>query len=508
MGLADACTIADPDHCANRTGYTCASGRVCDPCQRSDQTADGDGCVDEGLLRDRDLERNGCQLADGGITESSTESNSTTTEGATTTRGDETETDDATATSTGPAPTCEGTSGQLDPTCPEGLPFCVDQECVPCTNASADCTGAPDGDVCDPGSGACVECVADGEGECSGMTPICGDDNVCTGCTEHTQCPGDAACNLFDGNCFPDDAVLYVNNLGPSCPGQGAGTVEDPACEIDDVFPVGATLTTIHIVGNATPYVQDISIGITETVALLGSDTPRITVSSGPPAVEVFGTVFIDDFDIQGDAGANAIVTLGDTWIDDSIIRDSGGVGILTSGDRLYVRRTTVVGNDGGGIQVDGELTELENVILATNGVLSGPTAGLVLLSGEVRGVYVTIAANLTQAPFANGIRCDGGTADLHSSIVVAASGNSIGCGAPTDLVLRNSAADSTMYTGRRTTNIEVSSAELGFDADFHIPTGGVLEGIAVFEPGDPLEDIDGDTRDPNADYPGADFPQ
>ncbi len=503
--VADGCVIVDPDHCANRSGYQCANGNVCDPCSRSDQTVRSDGCVDVASRLDRDLERNGCQLDDGGVTDSVTDGPSTTETGLTTTIG-ETETDTATTTDeTGPNPDCTAPDGELDAVCPADRPFCVGQQCQPCTDAAVDCGQQ----FCDADGGACVECTE--VAHCEGATPICGADNTCVGCTEHAQCFGEAevgaGCNLFEGSCLPDSEIYYVDNGAANC-AAGDGTAGDPVCDPEAALSLAGPEATIHIMGGAQ-YNSPVDVVALETIAFIGTGDPWLFATGGPNAIRVFGVAYLSGVRLEIDGGvgtAAAMVTpQGQLWIDDSIVEGSP-VGVQSSGVQLHMRRTLVLANRGGGIDVSGGVATLENTIVAANGAVT-PTPGIVVSAGELNAVYTTVAGNLSGA--ANGLTCTKrSTVTMRNSIVVSPNAQvSIGC-PTTALSVSHTATDSTVWLMQDATNLEVVSGELGFDAEFHIAVNEALQGLPERLDDDPLDDIDRELRDLQIDYPGADHPQ
>lgn len=73
--------------------------------------------------------------------------------------------------------------------CPVSAPVCLDDSCTGCS-ATADCNGRPDAPVCDPASGACVECNA--HTDCRDPEkPTC-DQHVCRPCQSDNECAGHA----------------------------------------------------------------------------------------------------------------------------------------------------------------------------------------------------------------------------------------------------------------------------------------------------------------------------
>src|SRR5262245_39963347 len=84
--------------------------------------------------------------------------------------------------------------------CP-GLPDdnCTEDGWVRRCNNSSDCV-APEAAVCDTQSMSCVQCTMAESSACSGTTPICGMDDKCRGCSEHSECAASNVC-LPTGSC-------------------------------------------------------------------------------------------------------------------------------------------------------------------------------------------------------------------------------------------------------------------------------------------------------------------
>jgi hypothetical protein len=126
-----------------------------------------------------------------------------------TTQGSDTTTGDPSATTTSDPADCMSADDCDDAT----AAFCTDEgTCVSCDEMpepDAACTSV---DAAHPVciAGACVECSNAQATACTGTTPLCGPDNTCTGCTEHTQCP-QSACHLDgpqQGACFETSDVV------------------------------------------------------------------------------------------------------------------------------------------------------------------------------------------------------------------------------------------------------------------------------------------------------------
>lgn len=60
--------------------------------------------------------------------------------------------------------------------------------------------------------GTCVQCTAMDSAACTGTTPTCGTDNMCRGCTSHSECASNAC--LPNGSCGASADVAYVTPTG------------------------------------------------------------------------------------------------------------------------------------------------------------------------------------------------------------------------------------------------------------------------------------------------------
>ncbi|HFE46944.1 MAG TPA: hypothetical protein ENJ18_15885, partial [Nannocystis exedens] len=112
-------------------------------------------------------------------------------------------------------------------------PYCnLDGKCVDCTGLSACGSEEP---VCDTNSGDCVVCLPGKAMACVGSTPVCdGATNSCVPCVAHEEC-GVGACNLFTGECFAEDTVIWVDSSDNACSDSG-GTQSEPFCSLSDAM--------------------------------------------------------------------------------------------------------------------------------------------------------------------------------------------------------------------------------------------------------------------------------
>jgi hypothetical protein len=378
---------------------------------------------------------------------------------------------------------------QSDEECTDpDAPFCgTTGECGTC-DAAKDPDGACAG--VDPGlplcvGGACVQCTAAAPEACTGKTPVCdGTTNTCVPCDAHDQC-GEAACNLFTGACLPDDdaAVVHVGGATPdfddltaavasfAAGDEGTILVHEPMASYDESVTVdgGRVLAFLAAADAAAP----------PGWILSGGGAPQLAVTMG-------STVLIDGLRMSGNAN-------------DVVLSLDGG--------RVWLDRTRIVQNSGGGIvaQNAAELV-LRNCFVGGNGAGLAGSFGIDVVDSDVRVLYTTVARN--DEATIDSIRCMGSTVDVRNSIVVGRDANSIEC---PGIVISNSALDETVGTNP---NVGAADPTWFVDAtsDFHLTAAGamVFADVALWNTGDPPTDIDGDPRpavDVTSDHAGADVP-
>ncbi|MEM9459086.1 MAG: right-handed parallel beta-helix repeat-containing protein [Myxococcota bacterium] len=401
-----------------------------------------------------------------------------------TSTGSTTGPDDSGSSSTGPDPMeCEAPDGQPDPVCPLATPFCVGGSCAPCS-AGGDCAAI------DP------------------TTPVCGPGDVCLPCVAHSECPGNAACHLFEGSCLPSDRVYYVDpdaNCGP-----GDATEMMPACSIQEAFGAASGEPQVTIRLDEDVYFEDITISAGRVIAILGTGMTTIATIGGPPTVSVQGTAYLNSVDIQNfEDLATGILSSGDLWLDDSMVRNNE-IGLSSTAGRVVLRRSRVLDSGGVGVRLaGGETARFINTIVANNGDPFEPVSGGIVstASATIDVLYSTVVQNTGASGGA--IDCNLGTTTVRNSIIASQTmSNAIDClGANT--VTYSVVADSE-YDGEPTNVALMNYAALNLDGDYELAGGSVANDAAQWELGDPTTDINGAPRPAvpgTADYAGADLP-
>ena len=365
--------------------------------------------------------------------------------------------------------------------------WCVDGQCVPCSDAGGDeaCLALTTaGDVCN--AGVCVECTPDNSDACQGDTPVCDPtDFTCVPCSRHDQCSG-SACNFITGACFDDTKVFYVDGDDGSDANDGSSGApfETISFAIDQV-PTGEDWV-IFVEATVGDYAD--TIGLSDggrAIAFLGSGLPVI---DGTPTVganiSAGATAFIDGFQFSDANGSGVECGNGTFFLDNSIVFQNAGDGILIgSSCDATVRNSFVTGHTGLGSMRH----EVNNA--GTLSISYSSLAG----SGGISEV----------------VTCTGGTTSISDSIVVSAT-TSLDCaGATVSRTAINNSSFSAENDNRNPGPLDPNWFVNFVGGALHLAGDGSpadFGGLAVPQPGDLLTDFDDQTR-PNPGFVGADEP-
>ena len=483
LGATQAClTLDNQDHCYVNNAFACADDEVCDPCTSAEKKH---GCVPVGTpLADH---ANGCEGPGVGTDTDPTATtmdptmSSTVDPTVTTTMDpDTTATDGDTETTTGPPPMCNEPDGTFEGTCEGNTPFCLAEECSPCSNENplAMCDDDPGRPVCAP-SGACVQCTS--AKECMGGNPYCDPVlNECVPCSEHAHC-GDAACNLFTGECVAGP-VAHVGMgqthstlgaaLGAISAG-GGGTIIVHAGTYDEALVVGGG-AVVAFLANEGDVVQWRHTDMVETA-------PQLRLSGD-------ATVLMDEIDMRLNPSPfdPALRVDGSSlWVDRGIIAQNSGVAVLAQGSAdVRLRNCFVAGAvDGAALDATGSSMTIQ---------------------------FTTVGGGLGNS---NAIRCDGTSPISVSDSIVLTRGGlpEVDCA----MLTANHTVANEMLAGTDNFGIGPTVPDWFTNyntGDFHLTADGqtAFEDYAEWNEGDPSVDIDGDDRptaDPTSTHAGADLP-
>jgi len=531
------CPVTNTEHCAYPMGggTVCGEGLMCSKCEISNngcvspevvsadcmfeaQTTESDettGDSDEPTVSPTTPGTDPDTTTPPTATETTTEVPATTT-----TTGETTDPDTTTTTTNTTGPECDPNEGMVDCMAPE--PYCSDAGvCIPCSEPGFDCEAQdPETAACNPDSGMCVECV--NNGDCDQAAPFCDlSTNTCNTCTEHEHCP-ESACNLENGECLPEDNVIYVENSPVKCsdsPGNDGHDPEMPICRLS----IGLTrvtpdqAATIKITQGSLAQDQPNAVPLGVTVAII-SDGVSLARNGAEPALSVSGGSHVFVHRVAAvSVPKNQTTRLircesGSTlWLDRLSVYD-GQHGVMASDCVLHIRRSVVFQNSNGGIDLTtvSGMTKLwlENSYVTDNGEIYGIR---VAKNSFLDIVYSTIAANTktmataqiscTAAPDAN--------MRLRNSLLADNAGSYV-TGCEQEFA---SDADTNLEAMATTLQhlVEQGIADSFSSGVVRAESGGPLMDKAVWKQGDPVDDYDMDDVRPNVedspDYAGADVP-
>lgn len=287
--------------------------------------------------------------------------------------------------------------------------------------------------VCDVMSSmTCVQCTTSEPAACTGMTPVCGVDDACHGCTAHAQC-GSGAC-LPGGSCGDDTSVAYVDQAGsdnPMCTKAMPCNVVTKALATNRPFVKFTGMIDEAVTverGRVVTFLADpgalLTHGSGGAILTVRDDDTSLTVydlaiSNAPNSASGFGLV------IQ--AGGAPSVSLVHVTLD-----NNPGGGVSAAGGSLTVSQSTISNNQGGGISASGGgvTFDITNTLIFRNGddstsMFGGLNIGITT-AGSNRLAFNTIVDN--QAVIGSGGIACGLTAFM----------------APNNIIARNSLAGNT----------------------------------------------------------------
>jgi hypothetical protein len=399
----------------------------------------------------------------------------------------------------------------------------------------ADCTD-PELPVCDDAEGTCRGCDIDSEcADRSASAPVCDPSGACRACNEHHECP-DSACHL-DG---PDQGACFDVTPVQVTDSNGLAEALDDLSDGDQVV--------VWLAGETT-YDVALTIAAAAEVAIIGTDTDVVLDGDGENIIHAGNGAIVyvanatltnglrGGYCSHGDMPEPA-TTCHAMWFDDahivgnstrgvsghgkdhghkgafhlrrSRVADTGQAGIRIVDDgEVHLDRTEVHGNGHadsgtrGGIRINGGILTMRNSAVTNNTNASG---GGIWMANDVTAeiTYSTIAHNPGSV---NDVYCSGDedpTGSIRNSILFTFDTDPIDtC---SGITFENNALD-TDVTELGETNVEVEPELAWFEVGLPRLTAAgaeALDGIAQWQAGDPLTDVDGNpipTDDPS--YPG-----
>lgn len=324
------------------------------------------------------------------------------------------------------------TASGADPTCPAGTPVCVDGACTGMCTTDTDCAGRPAGQrTCHVPSGACVECdendtqatPGSAEDECTApaMAVCDGDTHTCRACEDHSECFS-GVCDA--GTCVTQANVIYLTPMaegGTDGAGNNCLSVSTGCLTLN--YAIGKlTVTRKYILfkPSATPYPARNNTdradfnGATAHVVGYGAEVRR---NGDGEVIELRGeaNVKLEGLKVanatNNGSGAGIRVTDSRLELFEALIQDNAYRGITVSGamSNLRVTRSTISGNTGGGIFVDGAPFVIQNNFIVNNGNNTSSFGGVSLLSTGTTSVFEfnTVVDNNATTGTPDGVICN-----------------------------------------------------------------------------------------------------
>jgi hypothetical protein len=395
----------------------------------------------------------------------------------------DTETETAETNSTGGG--CMDSSECADPK----SPVCVESVCVACTEAGFPDQACEAKDAAAPvcrGDGECVACTPTNPSACDGTTPVCDEaTSACVGCSFHEQCP-ESACRIATGGCFDAGNVHDV--------GQGM-EYEEIGDAVADLGQGGEVVLRIF---DGASYDEAVTIsGAGTAYALLADDgamVPQwVNTGGGAATLRVQGgaEVYVQSVRLTANTA-------------------SGFPGVSVSAATLYLDRTEVLGNTGGGLLLTGAASGfVRNCLLGGGPASDNPAVSVD--NAAVAILYSTLVGYDDGFGAGAALRCSNpDSVEARNSLFVkTGSGADLDC---PELAATYSATENALAgVGNVALGSVMANWFVGITTDLHLnsPPAALLS-AAEWRVGDPPVDIDGEPRpaeDATPDVAGADLP-
>lgn len=273
--------------------------------------------------------------------------------------------------------------------------------------SSTECT-APKS-VCNLETGACVQCTSSDSIACGGVTPVCGIENTCQGCTLHSECASNVC--RPDGSCSDGRDVAYVAEGG-----SGAACTQAAPCP-----SLSAALGTGKPFIKLTGAIADNVVIDNKDVTILAGPGARLAGKTTAALIKINGTSQVSIFDLKL-SGAGLIelpvepegaifMPPGNTatlTIDSCIFSDNP-IGINAQAGRVNVIGSIFTANDLG-VSLSGGGTF--NISQSTFSHNRGDGVNVRNYTGNVNIARTTLSYNR------NGVSVTGGTLTLSRSMV------------------------------------------------------------------------------------------
>lgn len=346
---------------------------------------------------------------------------------------------------------------------------------------------APTG-VCKTDTGTCVQCTSDNKVACTGTTPICGADFTCRGCTAHSDCGWISNVCRPDGACAAESEVAYVEpgGVGTLCMKRLPCTLQAALGTNRPYIKIAGTITeNVTVDGKNTTILADPGAALTPK-----TDNILLTVAGG-------SNLTVYDLEISGaKGGADAVympvLNRSILTLNHVKVQKNAGAGIKADGGTLNIFRSTISGNQAGGISMIGTTTfDIRNNLVFGNGadspdvggIQARPTSGSKLEFNTIVGNHAGTGSAST-----GGVYCDVAGFPVPNNLVIQNTGGASGISQNFGLC---------NFSGSL---LAVPGPSAGFSGDYHLtantPAGPGAIRDAVECSG--IKDIDGEDRPKN----------
>ena len=315
---------------------------------------------------------------------------------------------------------CEKHSGDLD-NCGY-LDAGIDAR--PVCASDMDCAGSPGAPYCELNLHECVECYQSGHCSANPVEKFCDLSTfLCTSCVRNTDCTSNVC--LPNGQCGDDGNVAYVD------PAMGADNAD---CKMaTPCMTVDAALTTKKPYIHLTGMINEAVVIDAQSVTILADPGTVLTRSMNGVilAITASSDVAIYDLTIVGAAEKGIALDMNSTLrLNRVTITGCNGKdhrAIESKNATLFVSRSTIASNAGGGILVDaGSIYQITNSFIYRNGATDTATGGLTLAptsSAFNRFEMNTVVDNVAKATAPGGVSCAASIAAPNNLVVHNASG-------------------------------------------------------------------------------------
>ncbi len=329
---------------------------------------------------------------------------------------------------------------------------CIDQHCQGCSGA-ADCTAVEP--VCSDAH-ACIGCTQEAECSSYSATPHCGASGTCVACRDGGDCTdpsapacdsatascracradaecGSEICDEGTGKCVPESEIVYVDGTNGSAT-PGCTKVAPCKTVTQGVAAVSGMRKLVKI--RPGSYSESVTIS-DRSMKIVADGVSLKPGSTGEPGLNILGasTVAVEGLRVHsgGGVGGDGVRCTGGGGTPVLAMRrvsieDNGGQGLVANDCVITLERSTVTGNDAGGISIIRSDFSITNNVIIRNGGPDSAFGGVSIFQKPPSGTagakfeFNTVVGNASQptALAAGGVICASVTAPLSmgSSIV------------------------------------------------------------------------------------------